>query len=78
MYVTSPSSTVQIGDPEDFGNSTKLIVDDANTRATFNKKFVITDTGAFYIYDSGTSTYWKWESISGAWTGTDTGSASLP
>lgn len=70
--------SVSIGDVNGGGSGTTLVVDTANSRATFNKKAVITDTGSFYIYDSGTSTYWKWESISGVWTGTDTGSASLP
>lgn len=59
-------------------NLTVFEIDDTNQRATFNKKAVLTDTGSFYIYDAGTSTYWKWESVSGSWTGTDTGSASLP
>lgn len=73
-----PNGTVELGDPDFNVNGTILSVDDANTRGTFNQKFVIANGGSLYLYDSGTSTYWKWESINGVWTGTDTTSGSLP
>ncbi len=78
VNVITPNASANIGDTNTIANGTLLAIDDANQRATFNKKAVITDTGSLYLYDSGTSTYWKWESVSGVLTGTDTGSASLP
>lgn len=78
LRLRSYGGIVTIGDVDGDGNSTKLIVDDTNSRATFSKKFVVTDSGDYYAYDTGTATYWKWASVNGVWTGTDTGSGSLP
>lgn len=65
--------TVEVGA---VGADTVLTVDDANSRVHSTKKIITDD--ATYLLDSGTATYWRWESISGVWAGTDTGSASLP
>ena len=37
-----------------------------------------TTGGGFYTFDSGTGTYWQWQSVLGVLVGTDTTSASLP
>lgn len=70
---------VRLGDPNTYGNGTVFSVADVDQRATFNKKFVITDTGLLYLWNPVTSTYWSYTpGISGALVPADTGSGSLP
>ncbi len=73
--------TVSIGDVDSDVNSTRVVVDDPNSRIELNaaKPVIGNTTGnGQYIYDSGTATYWQWQSVNGVWTGTDTTSGSLP
>jgi len=80
LLADNPTGVTTVGDIDAQGNSSVLAIDDDNQRATFNKKFVITDTGSFYLWNAGTSTYWYYtpDAVTGVLVPTDTGSGSLP
>lgn len=77
--VSTPTATIQISDISIDGVATGQVVafNGVGWSASYTR-IIGDESGEMYIFDTGTSTYWKWQSISGVWTGTDTTSASLP
>lgn len=77
----STAGVVTIGDIDGVSNVTTVVIDDLNSRVLVGgstSKVVSQNPAGIYCYDAGTSTYWQWASVNGVWTGTNTGSGSLP